>query len=59
MISQRDAVQDPVERCPLTTLDKSTTEATRKGMPVSFACYCVRLSAHAHGEGGVFALRVV
>ena len=33
--------------------------ATRKGMPVSFVCPNVRLSARAHGEGGVFSLQVV
>ena len=28
-------------------------------MPVSFVCLGVRLSARAHGEGGVFSLQVV
>ena len=35
------------------------TVATRKGTPVSFVCLGVRLSACAHGEGGVFSLQVV
>ena len=49
--AEHDAVQD---LCTIIsanyTRHKSTAKATRKGMPVSFECYSVRLSAHAHGQ---------